>query len=183
MARGKQIRDFQDRLINPGERHTKQRDWANAGSITAVVAAGQAPIDVDKRADADVVALAASKKVIYEPEDGTVAFEVRVRSDGDENDELAIQMLAEAGTDRYVKIADLTCTQGTQEADNSCYFSDIITQTNNEWLTSVRIVNPEGNSIARYVLNTHGYSKFLFVCTNLGAKPATNIYIDVRRTS
>lgn len=168
-------------LVYPGERHTIQRVWVNAGSITAVVAAGQAPIDVDKRADADIVALAASKKVIYEPENGTVNLEFRFRADGSEDDALAIQMLAAAGVDRYTKVADLTCTQGTQEADDSAKFIDGIAQTNNDWETTPRIIDAEANYIARYILNTHGHDRFLFVCTDL--KNATNLYIDVRRPS
>ena len=179
--RGFQLRDKYDRPVDPGERHTRQRSWVNAGSITAVVAAGQAPIDVDKRADADVVTLAAAKKVVYEPEDGTVNIEVRVRADGSEDDVFPIQMLAEAGVDHYTKVADLASTQGTQEADDSAYFIDAIAKTNEKWETAVRVVAAQANYIARFILNTHGHDKFLFVCTDL--KNATNIYIDVRRAS
>jgi hypothetical protein len=168
-------------IVNPGERHTSQRSWVNAGSLTAVVAAGQAPIDVDKRAHADIVALAAAKKVTYEPQEGTVAFEFRVRSDGTADDDLAIQFLAEAGEDRYTKIADIVCTQGTQEADDSAYFTDAMTATNNDWETTPRVVDAQAEYICRYILNTHGHTSFLWVCTNL--QTATNIYIDVRRTA
>jgi len=183
MARGKQVRDKEDRLINPGERHSAQRSWENAGSLIAVVAAGQSPIDVDKRADSDVVALSATKKIIYEPENGTVAFEFRVRADGSEDDALAIPFLAAAGEDRYTLIGDLTCIQGAQEADNSAYFCDAISggTGNAAWLSWTKVIAPGANYIARFILNTHGYSKFLFVCTDL--KNAKNIYIDTRRTS
>lgn len=168
-------------VIFPGERHTRQRNWVNAGVITAVVAAGQAPIDKDKRADADIVALDTTKKVIYEPENGTVNLEFRFRADGTEDDALAIQMLAAAGVDHYTKVADLTCTQGTQEADDSAYFIDAISEANKDWETAARIVNAQVDYIARYILNTHGHDRFLFVCTDM--KTATNIYIDVRRAS
>lgn len=166
-------------VVAPGESFTRQRSWENVGTITAVVAAGQAPIDDNKRADADIEALAAAKKAIYSPLNGTTAFEVRFRADGSEDDALPIQMLAEAGVDRYTKVADLTCTQGTQEADDSAYFIDGISQANNHWETTPRVVDAEANYIARYVLNTHGHTKFLFVCTDL--KNASNIYVDVRR--
>ena len=167
-------------VIFPGERATRQRSWEEAGSITAVVAAGQAPIDVDKRTDALVVALAAAKKVIYEPTDGTVAFEVRVRADGNEDDNLAIEVHAAAGVDHYTKIADLVCTQGTQPGTVG-FFCDDIVPSNSDWATARRVIDAQANFIARYVLNTHGHDRFLFVCTNL--QNATNIYIEVRRTS
>ena len=175
------LKDKSGKIVNPGERNTAQYDWVNAGSLTAVTAAGQAPIDVDKRAHADVVALATAKKVTYEPKEGTVAFEFRVRSDGTADDALAIQFLAEAGEDRYTKIADLNCVQGTQEANDSAYFADAMTETNNDWETTPRIVDAQAEYIARYILNTHGYTSFLWVCTNL--QTATNIFIDVRRTA
>lgn len=167
-------------VIFPGERASRQRAWEEAGSITAVVAAGQAPIDVDKRTDTLVVALADAKKAIYEPTDGTVAFEIRIRADGNEDDNLVIQVLAAAGVDHYTKVADLVCTQGTQPGPTG-FFCDDIVPSNSDWETSTRVVDAQANFIARYVLNTHGHDRFLFVCTDL--QNATNVYIDVRRTS
>lgn len=177
--------DKHGEVVWPGERHTRQFPWVNVGSITAVVAAGQAPIDVDKRAHADIVALAAAKKAIYQPTNGTVALEYRFRSDGTENDALAVQMHAQARgaagdivDDYYTKIADLTVTQGAQAAGVG-YFADAIAHTNRDWLTPLRHLAAQENYIARYILNTHGYTDFLFVCTDL--KNATNLYIDARR--
>lgn len=175
------IRDKFGQVVNPGERHTAQRPWVPLGAITVIVAAGQAPIDVDKRSDADIVALASTEKLIYEPKDGTVNFAVRFRADGTEDDALEVQMLAEAGTDHYMKVADLTCTQGTQSGNGTEKFIDKIAHANKDWPTDPRIVDPQENYIARYILNTHGNSKFLFVCTDL--KNATNLYVDVRRLS
>jgi len=172
------------RVVWPGQPNTVQYEWENAGSITAVVAAGWAPIDVDKRADADVVALAATKKIIYEPANGQVAFEFRVRADGTEEDGFVIPFLAAAGADRYTLIGNLTCTQGTQEADGtSVYFCDAISggTGNAAWLSWTKVVAPGANYIARFVLNCHGYDRFLWVCTD--KKNATNIYVDVRRTA
>jgi len=171
--------DKHGEVIWPGEFHTKQYPWVNAGVITAVVAVGQAPIDDDKRADANIVALDDSKKVIYEPTNGTVAFEVRFRADGNEGDVFPLQMLSAAGVDHYTKIADLACTQGTQDGHSTEHFIDAIAQTNNAWLATPRIVDAEADYIARYVLHTHGYDRFLFVCTDL--KNANNLYIDVHR--
>jgi len=173
--------DKWNNAIFPGERHTRQREWENAGVITDVVAAGQAPIDVDKRADADIEALSDTKKIIYEPEDGTVAFEFRVRADGNNDDALAIQLLAEAGVDHYTKVADFVCDQGQQDGDGTEHFIDDMKTSNKDWETDLRVVNPQADYIARCVLNTHGHNKFLWVCTDL--QNATNLYIDVRRTS
>lgn len=179
MSRNWFILDPLKRVVYPGERNTVQYAWSNAGSITEVVAAGQAPIDPDKRAEADIVALATAKKVIYKPSNGTVAFEFRIRADGTEGDELVLQLLAAAGVDRYTKVMDLTCTQGTQDADDSAKFIDAMARTNSRWLTLIRVVAAEVNYIARGVMNTHGYDRFLWVSTDL--QNATNIYIDVRR--
>lgn len=163
--------------------YTRQYPWLNAGSLTAVVAAGQAPIDVDKRANADIVALSNTKKITYEPANGQVAFEFRVRADGSEDDALVIPFLAAAGAGRYTLIGNLTCTQGTQEADDSAYFCDAISggTGNAAWLSWTKVVAPGANYIARFILNTHGCDRFLWVCTDL--KNATNIYVDVRRTA
>jgi hypothetical protein len=161
--------------------YTRQYPWANAGSLTVVVAAGEAPIDVDKRANADIVALSDTKKVIYEPDNGQVAFEFRVRADGTEDDALVIPLYAVAGTDRYTLIGDLTCIQGTQEADDSAKFCDAISGGTNTaaWVTWTKVVAPGADQIARFVVNCHGYDRFLWVCTDL--KTATNIYIDTKR--
>lgn len=164
--------------INPGERHTAQYGWESAGVITEVVAAGQAPIDEDKRTDADIVGLVAAKKIIFEPKDGIVAFEFRIRSDGTVDDDLVISLLAAAGIDHYTKIADLTCTQGTQPGDAG-YFTDAISPANEDWLTKPRVVAAQDEFIARYVLNTHGYDRFLWVCTD--KQNATNIWVETHR--
>jgi len=161
--------------------YTRQYPWVNVGSLTAVVAAGQAPIDVDKRANSDIVALAAAKKIIYEVANGQVAFEFRVRADGTENDGFVIPFYASAGEDYYTLVGELTCTQGTQDGGNSTYFCDTISGGTNtsSWLTWTKVVAPAANQIARFVANCHGYDRFLWVCTDM--KNATNIYIDCKR--
>ncbi len=163
------------------QQFTRQYPWLNAGSLTVVVAAGQAPIDVDKRTNADVVALVAAKKIIYEPDNGQVAFEFRVRADGNDDDALVIPFYAAAGADRYTLIGNLTCTQGTQEADDSAFFCDAISGFTNQkaWLSWTKEVAPAENYIARGPINCHGYDRFLWVCTDL--QNATNIYIDCKR--
>lgn len=173
------LADPSGNVVFPGEQHRRQYPWVELGPITAVVAAGQAPIDDDKRADADVVNLDATKKIIYEPDDGTVAFEFRVRADGTEDDDLAIQLLAAAGVDHYTKVSDLTCTQGKQNGHTTEKFIDAIAQANNDWETTPRVVDAQAEHIARYVLNTHGHDRFLWVCTD--KQNANNIWIDVRR--
>ena len=161
--------------------YTRQYPWLNAGSLTATVSAGEAPIDVDKRANADIVSLAAAKKIIYTPDDGQVAYEFRVRADGTENDAFVIPFLAAAGVDRYTLIGELTCTQGTQEADDSTFFCDAISGLTNQkaWPSWTKEVAPAANYIARGPVNCHGYDRFLWVCTDL--KNATNIYVDCKR--
>lgn len=179
MALPRYLYDEYGNVVNPGQKFTKQYPWANAGSITAVVAAGEAPIDDDKRADADVVALVAAKKVIYTPDDGTIGIAVRFRANGSEGDALAIQMLYAAGVDHYTKLADLTCTQGTQDGGSTEHFIDAIAKTNDDWPTPIGIITPEADYMAWMILNTHGNDRFLWVVTDI--KAATNVYVDVRR--
>ena len=164
---------------------TRQYPWLNAGSLTAVVAtgdsSGESPTDISKRGNSDIVALAAAKKITYESAEGQVAFEFRVRADGTEDDGVVIPFYAAAGADRYTLVGELTCTQGTQEADDSAYFCDAISggTSTAAWVTWTKVVAPAANQMARFVVNCHGYDRFLWVCTDL--KTATNIYIDCKR--
>ena len=169
-------------VIFPGERHTRQRDWENIGVITAVVAGGEAPIDADKKKHSDIVALADAKKAIYEPQNGTVNLEFRFRADGTLDDVYAMELYAEAGIDHYTKISDLGCKEGLMEVDDgSQRFISEIADTNEDWETSPRVVCAEPHHICRYILNAHGHTGFLFVCTDI--QSATHIWIDVRRAS
>lgn len=177
--------DKHSNVIWPGQRHTEQYPWGLVGSLSAVVAGGQAPIDPDKRAMADIVALADTKKIIYYPTNGTVAIELRFRTDGTEDDALETQLYAMAGgaaaeavADYYMKVSDLTITQGQQTAAVG-YFADAIAHTNKDWPTPIKRIAAQADNIARYILNTHGYTGFLIVCTDL--KNATNLYMDARR--
>lgn len=184
MAQKVYLVDKHSNTVWPGQRHTPQFSWVEIGSLSVVVAAGQAPIDVDKRAAADITDLAANKKIIHNPVNGTVAMEYRFRTDGTVDDALEVQLHAMASgapqvvADYYTKIADLTVTQGLQPATVG-YFADEITHTNRDWPTPLKYIAAAENYIARYILNTHGYTDFLFTCTDL--KTASNLYLDVRR--
>jgi len=161
--------------VNPSEDYVQQYAWREAGQITSA----QAALAVDARDHASVEALAAAKKVLFKPEHGSVALEFRFRSDGSENDANTIQVYAAAGDDHYTRIAQLVATQGQQDASEG-HFADSIVETLDNWLTDTKVVQPSSvdNHIARYILNTHGYDRFLFIVSTLAT---TTVYVDVRR--
>jgi len=164
-------------LVNPAEDYVHQFTWEEAGSITAE----QAALAVDARDDASVEALDSTKKVKIVPNDGTVALEFRFRSDADDDAvDSVLELYAAAGDDHYTRIAQLTIKEGLQEHSTGIFFADSITEALNNWISDTKVVQPSSpdDHIARYVLNAHGYDRFLFIASDLDS---TTIYVDVRR--
>lgn len=155
---------------------TNPYGWINAGSITDE--ADSADYTVTARDDASVEALADAKKVIIRPPNGTVAIELRFRSDGSADVDSILQMFAAAGVDHYVHIAQLTVTQGEQIDTGSIYFCDGITPASEIWITTVTELTTIAENIGSYLINTHGYDRFWFVANDLDT---TTVYIDWRR--
>lgn len=161
-------------------------DWPNQGttydgSMTTAVSAGEALVDVDLRADSDVVALAAAKKVIIRPKPGTVSLEFRFRSDGTAaGDQEILELHAAAGLDHYAYVDQLTIDRGTMEYSSTIFFYDTISAAGELWLTATSEVQDTNNRMGRYILNTHGYDRFCFIMTTKDAN-TTNLYIDWRR--
>ena len=147
------------------------------GQITSEYAGDNSDPTATELDDATVEALAAAKKIIIKPPNGTVALELRIRSDGSTNDENILQIYASAGVDHYAKISQLVCIQGTQIDTTGIYFADDITESENDWITSTGVVQPAtaANSIARYTFNTHGYDRFLIVASD---RVTTTVYVD-----
>lgn len=152
--------------------------WENVGSITAAIAGTD--LDKDNRADAAVEALSATKTAIHYIHRNTVALEFRFRSDGADGISDTLQLYAASGIDHYTRIAQLVLVNGDQVHSGSILFKDTITETLLNWITDTKAVTPavSDNHISRYVLNTHGYDRFLFVASTLNS---TTVYIDVRR--
>lgn len=152
------------------------------GLLTAVVGAGEALVDVDKRASSDVAALADSKKVIIRPENGTVSMEIRFRSDGTSaGDQEIVELHACAGDDHYAFVEEFTIDRGTQEFTSSIFYYDTIVPAKSDlWMTPIGIISDTLNHMGRIVMNTHGCDKFCLVWTTKDAN-TTNLYVDWRR--
>jgi len=173
--------DIFGRVINPGVEHSAQYPWENIADITVVEAA----LAGNEKNSTYIDALGSTKCGIFSPEDGEVAFEVRVRSDGNDGDINVIEMYAAAGdiTSEYLyrRIATLTWTQGTGEYTAAIFFSDELAVTNDSWLTPpIDCGVDSSNGYASYVLNIHGHKKFAFIMSTKAIN-TTHLYIDKRR--
>jgi len=125
--------------------------------------------------DASVEAIADANKVIIKPKNGVASLEIRFRSDGNENDQNIVALLAAVGVDHYRLIDTLTVDQGAQVFSGSIKFGDQIAGAA-QWITPTSRVTPT-DSIGSYVLNTHAYDRFLLVASTLAT---TTLYIDWR---
>lgn len=158
-----------------GDTHNMRQDAVYDGKITAQ--ASGANYGVTLRATATMEALGATKIALIKPKSGIAAIELRFRSDGSDGDDSVLQLLASAGVDWYTIVAQLTITQGTQLHSTGIYFCDTIVEASGDWITDTAVIQPTtpGNWISRYVLNTHGYDRFLLIASNLDT---TSIYVD-----
>jgi len=171
---------YGDTMEGPSEAFVNQRKWTVAGTVTERYAGAGEALDGESRSDIVVSAVAAKKIVIFNPKRGTVAVEMRYRSDGSEDDASTVHIYAAAGADHYTRMATHVITQGTQLYTGAIYFCDGIAVTNENWLTEAGVVqaSPADNHIARYVFNPHGYDRFAVIVSTLATK---TVYVDVRR--
>lgn len=158
--------------MNYSESHVSQMDWYNVDNLTTE----QAALTTDKSASV-VDALTSTGIAILTVENGTVAQDFRFRG-GTDGQTAVVNLYAMRGTnDHYTRIATLTLTTGTQ-TDGTYLFIDTITIANEKWIDDIVAVSDGADGIAQLALNTHGYTKFLFIATTLN--PAV-LYIDTAR--
>lgn len=160
------------------EQFIKQYKWKNEGNLTTA----QAALTTDKSADT-VNALTATGILVFQADDGAVTYEFRFRG-GDDGDADTVVLYAMRGADdHYTRIATLTLTTGTQ-SDGTYNFKDTIAVANEKWGSSdaadddLLEISDAANGIAKLILNTLGYSHFLFIATTLNS---TVLYIDAAR--
>ena len=150
-------------LTNPSDDFVTQFPWKTVGSIIAE----QVTLTGANLADAVVEALDDDVKAILYPENGAVATEFRFWAEGAIANETAIlDVYAAAGVDVYTKIGEITLTIGTARngaADK--LFVDGIAESGVAWLTDTKVVQVNNNTIARWVINMHGYDRFVFIAT------------------
>lgn len=156
--------------------YIERTEWANVGSITAALAGTD--LDKDNRATATAEALSATKIALLELHQNTVALEFRFRADGADGTVDTLDLFTSAKVDHYRRIATLALTSGKQVYSGSILFKDTLVESNNDWISTVEDVSNDDDYFATYVLNTHGYDRFLFAATTLNS---TTVYVDWRR--
>jgi len=164
-------------MFKESSSYVDKNKWANVGSITVQ----QAALTATGRTDAVVEALATANKAIYYTKTRSPALEFRFRSDSDDDTATnTLQLYASNGVDHYTRISQLVIKEGLQEYSSTIFFADGIAVTLENWITDTKAVVPitTDDHIARYVLNTHGYDRFLFIAST---RNSTTVYIDVHR--
>jgi hypothetical protein len=156
------------------EKYIKQSDWHNIGNLTTA----QAALTTSKSA-ATVNALTSTGIVVFEAEEGAVTYEFRFRGDADGDGDVLNLYAMRGAADHYTLIGTVTVTTGTQ-TDGTYYFKDTITLASEKWGNADDMVeiSDAANGIAKLILNTLGYSHFLFIATTLAGDV---VYIDAAR--
>lgn len=158
------------------ENHIKQYDWNNIGNLTTV----QAALTTDKSA-ATVNALTSTGIVVFEAADGAVTYEFRFRGDTDADSDTLNIYAMRGDSDHYTLIGTITGLVTGTQSDGTYLFKDTITSLDNEkWGNAADMVeiSDAANGIAKLILNTLGYSHFLFIATTLNSAV---LYIDAAR--
>jgi len=156
------------------EKHIKQYDWNEIGNLTTA----QAALTTDKSA-ATVKALTSTGIVIFQADDGAVTYEFRFRGDTDADADTLNIYAMRGDSDHYTRIGTLVLTTGTQ-TDGTYLFKDTVVLSNEKWGNADDMVeiSDAADGIAKLILNTLGYSHFLFIATTLNGEV---VYIDAAR--
>ena len=165
-------------MSNYSRAEVQPQPWnGNPPSITT----SQAALTTDKSA-ATVNALATAKTAIIQPDEGTVAMEMRFRVDGSDGDSNVLELYAmcdpDGAGDHYTRIATLTLTAGTQVDANSYLFCDTVVITNEFYMDDIIPLSNAGNGIASVALNLQGHTHFLLIASTLNS---TGVYVDWRQ--
>ena len=165
---------------NPQEDYNNSFDWEAAGSISGVNTA----LTAANLAAATAEAL--SNVVAHQPSFGTVGLEFRFYTDDAANNETyTMNVYGRVGADDYyTKIGVLTLTIGLgQKGSASVLWVDkIAIESADLWLTTVKATAPDDGTIAKFVMNAHGYQSILFMGITGGTSAdADTMYIESRR--
>ena len=156
------------------EEYIQQQEWHNIGNLSTA----QSALTTDKSA-ATVNALASTGIVVFEAEQGAVTYEFRFRGGTDSQADTVNIYAMRGESDHYTRIGVLTLTTGTQ-TDGTYLFKDTVSLASEKWGNAEDMVeiSDEADGIAKLILNTLGYSHFLFIATT---KNSTILYIDAAR--
>lgn len=127
---------------------------------------GTASISATDKSEDTVEALTCA---VDEIESGTVAVNYRFLGNGSNNDSNVLDVYAMRGSDHYTRVGTVTLTLG-QCVYNSTYdIHDTAVISNEQWPTSIGVASPANDDAASISINTHGYSKILFLATTLNS--------------
>ncbi len=150
-------------LIVKGRALLNQRlKWNRLGTIDSTVSSLDSALSVGERSYSTVSSR--DNVVVAESKTGLNVLEIRflLASDGDDAD---IDIwAAREDDDNLCRIATLDIIAGTQTNDDDTpkYFADEINVSNEGWITSLVSLEPGDNHIARLLLDTCGYYRFVF---------------------
>jgi len=156
--------------VNYVEHNIKATEWFKITDITTA----HALLAVTARMVGATGLVAGEFAVLYVDE-GQTAFDLRVVTDGSENDANTIQMYAARGADSWSLVAQFASVQGKQKANaaGTKFFADSITVVekdalfgNTEYCTAI-------NQMCHVVVSTKGYDRFLFIVSVLAATTVT----------
>jgi len=160
----------------------EQYPFEEIGTITA----SQYSIGANVRSESLVDAIDGTKKVIYKVPSGTPAIEIRFRSNGNDDDDVVVFVLAKPRTsgsitdpEHYVPVCKFIMKQGCQYAENpptKCFIDDIV-MTDINWPSNPVVITATA-IIGRVLINTYGYEKFVFTTS---VKDMGTLYVDIRR--
>lgn len=193
-----QLADRNGIPVNPGEEYDYPYPWAELGSLDTEITTPS----VTERDRTTIAALVTAESVleltppnnVYKgPHDsppnesnGAISYEIRWRSDGDQDGEYVVDVLAAAGplaTEHYTRKSRLTGTQGTQAATTG-YFHDAIAESLDAWFDEASRAIPitaRENYIGSYIFNVSGLLSIIFAPITIPA--GATLYIDYRRFS
>ena len=152
----------------------RQYDWVQIGNLSTE----QAALAVTGRDNASVVALTATGRIIWTPDDGTAAAALRFRVNGTDGDQFQVLIYGARGADYYTLIADLTLDQGTQDW-SSGHFVDVIVAAE-QWVPGLR-TSSKSNEIGMVYLNTAGFDRFVIISPDCTDDDISNVYVDAVR--
>ena len=171
-------------FTNPQEDYNNSFDWEAVGAIndvgTALSAANLAAATAEAIADT----------LCFQPSFGTVGLEFRFYTEdgaGDfiNNETYTMNVYGRVGTDDYyTKIGVLTLTVGLGQKGNATtlWVDKIAIDSVDLWLTTTKVTSPDDGTIAKFVMNAHGYRSILFQGIAGGTSEDTaNVNIEARR--
>ena len=164
--------DENGNVLAPGMLRTPQNEFESWGTISVAAST----LGVAERTWAwvnSVSNLATSKRILKSANIGWNHLELQfsiLASSGSDDDVHVVEIYGARGENNFHRITTLTLIRGTQTATSTTVFFDTMADNDTtKWLnpSTTYILSPSGNEVARFVFDTFGYTKLLFIATTL----------------